>query len=298
MPTERLTPVTRTLRTHDTLSPTTATGNITGATSRHAPRWPAADLVALTSIPLWIAFLLLRRPPSRRFTYGLGRVEDLAGIVIVLFIAASAAVAGWESLQAFGDPQGFENVRLVAAAGVIGFVGNEAVAVYRIRVGRRIGSAALVADGYHARTDGFTSLGVLASAVGVGLGFPLTDPVVGLVITVAILVILVGAARDVMRRLLDAVDPGMVDDAERVLRDVDGVVDVESVRMRWTGHRVRAEADVRRPDGDEAAVTSATGRQGEPQVVPGVSAGRRRGGVVQGGRERRQVPAHRLSRVR
>lgn len=199
---------------------------------------------AFTSIPLWIAFVLLRRPPSRRYTYGLGRVEDLAGIVIVLFIAASAVVVGVESVRAFADPRGYDNVLLVALAGVIGFVGNEAVAVYRIRVGRRIGSAALVADGNHARTDGFTSLGVVASAVGVSLGFPLADPLVGLAITVAILVILVGAARDVLRRLLDAVDPAMVDHAERVLAGVPGVEHVEGVRMRWTGHRVRAEADV------------------------------------------------------
>ncbi len=199
---------------------------------------------AFTSIPLWIAFVLLRRPPSRRFTYGLGRVEDLAGIIIVLFIAASAVLVGWESIKAFADPRGYDNVLLVAVAGVIGFIGNEAVAVYRIRVGRRIGSAALVADGNHARTDGFTSLGVVVSAVGVSLGFPLADPLIGLAITAAILVILVGAARDVLRRLLDAVDPEMVDHAEQVLAGVDGVEQVDAVRMRWTGHRVRAEADV------------------------------------------------------
>lgn len=199
---------------------------------------------AFTAIPLWIAFLLLRRPPSKRFTYGLGRVEDLAGIIIVLFIAASAVFVGYESIQGLADPRGFDNVVLVAVAGVVGFIGNETVAVYRIRVGRRIGSAALVADGNHARTDGLTSLGVLASAIGIGLGFPLADPIVGLVITVAILVIGVGAARDVLRRLLDAVDPAMVDSAEQVLAGVAGVVEVEGVRMRWTGHRIRAEADV------------------------------------------------------
>ena len=199
---------------------------------------------AFTSIPLWIAFVLLRRPPSRRFTYGLGRVEDLAGIVIVLFIAASAVFVGVESIRGFADPRSYDNVLLVGIAGVIGFAGNETVAVYRIRVGRRIGSAALVADGKHARTDGFTSLGVLLSAIGVGLGYPLADPLVGIAITAAILIILVGAVRDVMRRLLDAVDPAMVDDAERVLAGVPGVEQVDAVRMRWTGHRIRAEADV------------------------------------------------------
>ena len=199
---------------------------------------------AFTSVPLWIAFVLLRRPPSRRFTYGLGRVEDLAGIVIVLFIAASAVLVAWESLQAFAGPRAYDNVGLVAVAGVIGFLGNEAIAVYRIRVGRRIGSAALVADGNHARTDGITSLGVLASAVAVWLGLPLADPVIGLVIAAAILVILVSAARDVLRRLLDAVDPALVDEAEAALAAVPGVRSVDGVRMRWTGHRIRAEADL------------------------------------------------------
>ncbi len=199
---------------------------------------------AFTSVPLWIAFVLLRRPPTRRFNYGLGRFEDLAGILIVLFIAGSAVAAGVESIRAFGDPRPFENVALVAIAGVIGFLGNEAVALYRIRVGRRIGSAALVADGHHARTDGVTSLGVVLAAIGVGLGFPLADPIIGLAITAAIVAILVGAARDVLWRLLDAVDPELVDSAEGALRNVEGVVAVDAVRLRWIGHRIRADADI------------------------------------------------------
>jgi cation diffusion facilitator family transporter len=199
---------------------------------------------AFTSVPLWIAFALRARPPSRRYTYGLGRLEDLAGIVIVLFIAASAVVAGVESVRALADPRAYDNVLLVGIAGVLGFAGNEAVAVYRTRVGRRIGSAALVADGQHARTDGITSLGVVASAVGTAMGFPRADALVGLLITAAISLILVRSARDVLRRLLDAVDPALVDAAEASLRQVDGVRDVTGLRMRWSGHRILAEADV------------------------------------------------------
>jgi cation diffusion facilitator family transporter len=197
---------------------------------------------ALTAVPLWIAFVLARRPPSRRFTYGLGRVEDLAGLFVVLMIAVSAVVAGWESVRALADPPEVRGLPIVVAAGLIGFVGNEAVAVYRMRVGRRIGSAALVADGRHAQADGITSLGVVLGAIGVALGFPLADPLVGLAITVAIVVILIGALRDVGRRLLDGVDPEVVTRAEDVFAAVPGVAAVVQVQLRWIGHRLRADA--------------------------------------------------------
>ncbi len=197
---------------------------------------------ALTAVPLWIAFVLARRPPSRRFTYGLGRVEDLAGLFVVLMIAVSAVVAAWQSVRALADPPQVRGLPVVVAAGLIGFVGNEAVAIYRMRVGRRIGSAALVADGRHAQADGITSLGVVLSAVGVALGFPLADPLVGLAITAAIVVILVGALRDVGRRLLDGVDPEIVTRAEDVFRAVPGVAGVVQVQLRWIGHRLRADA--------------------------------------------------------
>lgn len=199
---------------------------------------------ALTAVPLWIAFVLVRRPPSKRFTYGLGRAEDLAGLFIVLMIALSAIVAGVESIRRLVDPREITHVWVVLAAGVIGFLGNELVAVYRIRVGRRIGSAALVADGLHARTDGFTSLAVALGAIGVLAGFPLADPIVGLLITAAILVVLKGAATEVFRRLLDGVDPDLTHRAEHSLLDTPGVVGLESVQLRWIGHHLHAEARV------------------------------------------------------
>jgi cation diffusion facilitator family transporter len=198
----------------------------------------------LTAVPLWIAFALSRRAATRRYTYGYGRAEDLAGVFIVAMIALSAIVAGYESIHRLVEPQPIANVGVVLAAGVIGFVGNELVAVYRIRVGRRIGSAALVADGLHARTDGFTSLAVVGAAFGVLAGFPLADPIVGLLITVAILVVLRGAATDVYRRLMDGVDPHLVDTAESSIRAVPGVLDVDELRLRWTGHRLRAEVGI------------------------------------------------------
>ncbi len=199
---------------------------------------------ALTALPLWVAFTLARRAPSRRYTYGYGRAEDLAGIFIVAMIALSAVLAGWESVHRLTDPQPVQHAWVVVAAGLVGFAGNELVAVYRIRVGRKIGSAALVADGLHARTDGFTSLAVVLGALGVLAGYPLADPLVGLVITLAILLVLKGAARDIYHRLMDAVEPEVVDAVGSALLATPGVAAVENVKVRWTGHRIRAEADI------------------------------------------------------
>src|SRR5215471_7323160 len=167
----------------------------------------AAD--ALTAVPLGVAFVLGRRPPTRRYTYGYGRAEDLAGVVIVLVIAASSALAAYAAVTRLAHPRPVSNLIAVAAAALIGFAGNELVARYRIRTGRKIGSAALVADGLHARTDGFTSLAVLLGAGGVALGWHWADPVIGLVITAAILSVLHQATREIYRRLMDAVDPAL-----------------------------------------------------------------------------------------
>ncbi|GLX54074.1 cation efflux system protein [Streptomyces hygroscopicus subsp. hygroscopicus] len=202
----------------------------------------AAD--ALTALPLGIAFVLGRRAANRRYTYGYGRAEDLAGIAIVLTIAASSALAAYEAVDRLLDPREITHLWVVAIAAVVGFIGNEWVARYRITTGRKIGSAALVADGLHARTDGFTSLAVLLGASGAALGWRWADPVVGLLITAAILMVLKDAAREVYRRLMDSVDPKLVDAAEAALRDVDGVLGVGQVRMRWIGHALRAEADI------------------------------------------------------
>jgi cation diffusion facilitator family transporter len=199
---------------------------------------------ALTALPLSVAFVLGRRRPTRRYTYGYGRAEDLAGIVVVLMIALSAAVAAYEATRRLFDPREVDYLVAVATAGVVGFVGNELVARYRIRVGRRIGSAALVADGLHARTDGFTSLAVVVGAIGVAAGLEWADPVVGLMITAAILIVLRSATREVLHRLMDAVDPALVDEIEHVLRHVDGVEGVGAVRVRWIGHTLHAEADI------------------------------------------------------
>ncbi|BBY91813.1 putative cation efflux system protein [Mycobacterium gallinarum] len=199
---------------------------------------------ALTAVPLWIAFAMSRRPATRRYTYGFGRVEDLAGLFVVTAIAVSALVAAVQAVRRLVDPVPLNHLSWVVAAGIIGFIGNEVVAVYRIRVGRRIGSAAMRADGMHARADGLTSLAVVAGAVGVWLGFPLADPIVGLVIAGAIGVVLVIATRDVFGRLLDRIDPEYLDTARTVLSRQPGVRGVRRVRMRWIGHRLEADTEL------------------------------------------------------
>ncbi|MFA7323730.1 MAG: cation diffusion facilitator family transporter [Candidatus Nanopelagicales bacterium] len=199
---------------------------------------------ALTAIPLWIAFSLGRRPPTRRYTYGFGRAEDLAGVFIILMIALSALLAGYESVRRLFNPQPVTHLLVLMAAGLIGFAGNEIVAVYRVRVGRRIGSAALVADGLHARTDALTSLAVVVGAIGIAVGLPIADPIIGLVVTFAILLVLWKAMRDIYRRLMDATDPELIDEIESALKQTPGITSVDRVQLRWIGHRLRVEIAV------------------------------------------------------
>jgi cation diffusion facilitator family transporter len=199
---------------------------------------------ALTAVPLLIAFRLAGRPATSRFTYGYGRAEDVAGLFVIAMIALSSVLVGYESISRLLTPHTVTNLGWVAAAAVIGFLGNETVAQYRIRVGRRIGSAALVADGLHARTDGFTSLAVLFGAAGVAVGWQWADPAVGLLITVAILGVLRYAVRQVGARLMDAVDPALVEQAGAAVRDIDDVIAVADLKIRWVGHTLRAEVDL------------------------------------------------------
>jgi cation diffusion facilitator family transporter len=194
-----------------------------------------------TAIPLWVAFALARRKPTRTFTYGYGRVEDFAGIIIVLIILFSALVAGYQAIDRLIYPRPAVQLGWLAAAGVLGFLGNEAVAVFRIRVGRQIDSAALIADGYHARTDGLTSLAVVAGALGVWMGYALADPIIGLVITVVILGIVWQSAGAVLTRMLDGIEPRVVTKLCHAAQHEKGVLGVESLRARWLGHRLYAE---------------------------------------------------------
>jgi cation diffusion facilitator family transporter len=199
---------------------------------------------ALNSVPLLIAFMLARRRANRRYTYAYGRAEDVAGLLIVVSIGFSAGYILWESVQKFINPQPIHYPGWIAVAAVVGFVGNELVALLQIRTGRKIGSEAMVADGLHARTDGFTSLAVLVAAVGVWLGVPIIDPIIGVLIGIAIVFITRDAALAMWYRLMDAVDPRLVETVENIIREHDEIKAIPRLQMRWLGHRLHAEATI------------------------------------------------------
>jgi cation diffusion facilitator family transporter len=202
----------------------------------------AAD--AFTAIPLWIAFVLGRRPRTRRFSHGYGRAEDLAGLAIIAVIAASAAVVAAESVGRLASPRTIDHAGWVIAAGVVGALGNEGVARYRIRAGRRLGSEALIADGQHARTDALTSLAVVAAGVGALAGAGWADPVAGLAVALLIVVMLVRTGARVLGRMLDAVDPHLAEHLEEAAASSPGVAAVTDLRVRWHGHRLDVVAAV------------------------------------------------------
>lgn len=199
---------------------------------------------ASTAIPLWIAFSLARWPASKRYSFGYGRVEDLAGVAVVLTVLFSAIVAGYESILRFYNPQEVNYLGALVGASIIGFAGNEAVAIFHIRVGKQISSAALVANGYHARVDGWTSLAVLFGVLGVWLGFPLADPIIGLLITIAIVRVVWQSARSVFSRMLDGVEPDVINQIRHEADHTSGIEDVAQVRARWLGHRLHAEVNI------------------------------------------------------
>jgi cation diffusion facilitator family transporter len=182
--------------------------------------------------------------PTKRYTYGYGRVEDLAGIAIVFTILFSAILAGYESIGRLFHPQTVRFVWAVIIAAIIGFSGNEAVAVFRLRVGKEIESAALIADGHHARIDGLASLAVFFGALGIYFGYPLADPFVGIIITVAILRIVWVSGKEVLTRIIDGVDPAIPDEIQDATIHTEGVREVTQVRVRWSGHRLLADVNI------------------------------------------------------
>ncbi len=200
---------------------------------------------ALNSIPLLFAFYIARRAANRRYTYGYGRLEDIAGVFIVISIGFSAAYILYESVQRLLNPLPLENLEWIALASVVGFVGNELVAIMQIRVGRRIGSDAMIADGQHARIDGLTSLAVLIAVFGTLIGLPILDPIVGVVIGLAIVGITWNAIKAIWYRMMDAVDPHLVEHVDAHVRELDGVMSIETLRLRWVGHRMYGVMTVR-----------------------------------------------------
>ncbi len=204
---------------------------------------------AMTAIPLGVAFLVSRRKPTPRFSYGLARLEDLAGVMIVGIVLLSAIITAYESVERFYHPQPLHHLGALAIAALVGLTGNEIVAVFRIRVGREINSAALIADGYHAMADGLVSLAVLLSAVGVSLGYSWTDPAIGLVITAVLLKIVWESGQTIFSRLLDGVEPEILESLHHAVSHVPEIEEsaIASLRSRWLGHRLHVEMDIMLP---------------------------------------------------
>lgn len=208
-----------------------------------------ADLIhnvadASTAIPLGLAFLIGRWQPTRQFSYGYGRAEDLAGVAVVAIIAFSAVVAGYESVNRFFHPEPIEHLGALAAAGVIGFIGNTLVSLFRIRVGKAISSAALVADGHHARADSLVSLAVVFGAIALWLGYPIADPLIGLLISAVLFRIVWDAGKTMLVRILDGVEPEIIDTIEYLVEPIADITGVGDIRARWLGHRLYAEVPI------------------------------------------------------
>lgn len=195
-----------------------------------------------TSAVVFLGFRLSRRPASERYPYGMERAEDLAGIGIAIVIWASAAFAGAESIRKLVEHGHTTDVALGIVGAVIGIVGNQVVARYKLIVGRRIGSATLVADARHSWLDALSSAGALVGLIAVALGQPWGDPVAGLAITAFICHVGYEVTSDVVRRLADGVDPEVIHAAEAAAGTVPGVVHAHA-RARWTGRTLRVEIE-------------------------------------------------------
>lgn len=197
-----------------------------------------------TAIPLWFAFHLAKKKPSSRFTYGLGRAEDLAGLFILFVILITTIIAGYQAIYRLFHPQSLSHLWFIVIAALIGFIGNEAIAELRIRVGKEIQSAALVADGYHARIDGLASLAVIVGVIGVVFGFPLADSIVGLIIIFIVLRTLWEAGSEIITRLLDGIDDEVIQQIRNAVHHAKGVEKLDDIRARWCGHLLLVELSI------------------------------------------------------
>jgi cation diffusion facilitator family transporter len=193
---------------------------------------------ALTGVPLWVAFFFSRKKPTARYSYGYGKFEDLAGVMIVVLVLLSSVFSITRSFGKLLHPQIFLHPGWVALASVTGFLGNEAVAFLRIRAGRRTGSVSLVADGQHARVDGLVSLSVLAGVAGSLTGHLRWDPLVGILLGVVTFLIGVRMGWMVGTHLSDGIDSGVLETIRRAALDEPGIREVSRVRARWMGHRM------------------------------------------------------------
>ncbi|HLZ72210.1 MAG TPA: cation diffusion facilitator family transporter [Dehalococcoidia bacterium] len=200
-----------------------------------------------TTLAIWAAFTFARREANERFPYGYHRAEDLAGMFVLIVMVASGIAAGYESLQHLLTGSHPSHLALSAVAAFVGFAGNELTAQYKTRVGRRIGSVSLEADGAHSRVDGLVSLAALAGIGGVAAGFERADGLAGVLITLVIAGVIVSTARGVIGRGMDAVDPALTSQVRSVAAAVPDVLDVHDVRLRWAGRALFVSLSIALP---------------------------------------------------
>ena len=195
-----------------------------------------------TSAVVFLGFRLSRRPPTEKYPYGLERAEDLAGIGIAAVIWASAAFAGYESVRKLIEHGHTSHVAAGIIGAVLGILGNQVVARYKLVVGRRINSATLIADARHSWLDALSSAGALLGLIAVALGLPWGDPLAGLVVTAFICHVGYEVTKDVVNRLADGIDPEVITTAEAAAGSVPGVIHAHA-RARWTGRTLRVEIE-------------------------------------------------------
>src|SRR6266849_1380785 len=194
----------------------------------------------LTSFILLFTFALVRRPATRRFPSGYGRFEDVATLLIIVVIIVTAAVAAAESVAKLLYPTTYSNFPLSLGAALVGVIANLGVSEYKLRVGRSIGSESLKTDGVHSRIDALVSAGAFAGIGLAGLGLRLADPIVGILITLAIVFVLAGTVKQLFYRMMDAVDPTIIDEITNAASSIPGVLQVHDVRVRWVGRELVA----------------------------------------------------------
>src|SRR6516165_6858501 len=195
-----------------------------------------------TSAVVFLGFRLSRRLPTEKYPYGLERAEDLAGIGIAAVIWASAAFAGYESVRKLIEHGHTSHVTAGIVGAALGIIGNQVVAWYKLRVGKRINSATLIADARHSWLDALSSAGALVGLIAVALGQSWGDPVAGLAVTAFICHVGYEVTKDVVHRLADGVDPEVITTAEAAAGSVPGVIHAHA-RARWTGRTLRVEVE-------------------------------------------------------
>ena len=195
---------------------------------------------ALTTLVLLAAFAIARRPATRRFPSGFGRVEEVATLVIIVVILITAAAAAFESVGRILSSEGYSNPIAGLAAAAIAVVANFGVSEYKIRVGRRIRSLALEADGLHSRLDGLVSAAAFAGLALAWMGIAIADSLAGIFIALAIIYILTGTVGRLVLRMMDAVDPELIEQITSTAAGVNGVLGVHDVRARWVGRELVA----------------------------------------------------------